>query len=222
MNLIKLQNRMDSKNSKLSDPNRLLLNLSEKINLKRFDKYIALSNLSICYKWKNIKKLCKNNKLKISAPTWNEEFELPDGSYSVSDMQDYFEYVLKKTWEKVDNPLIRIYVNKTENRTPFKINTGYYLQLLTPETMKLLGSNKSKITKDKKGENVHNLEITEVVLFHFNTVNNHYQQDSRVLYTSIPNKSFGQLLDISANFYKHLIQNFHIFKYGLLIKILNC
>ena len=90
-----------------------------------------------------------------------------------------------------------IYVNKIENRITFKIKTGYYLELLTPETMKLLGSTKSKITKDENGENVPHLEITEVVLVHCNIVNNDYQQDSRVLYTFVPNKSFGQLLDIS-------------------------
>ena len=83
-----------------------------------------------------------------------------------------------------------IYINKIENRIMFKIKTEYYLELLTPETMKLLGTTKSKITKNKNGENVHNLEITEVTLVH-------YQQDSRVLYTFVLNKSFGQLLGIS-------------------------
>ena len=78
---------MNSENSKTSDPLRLLLNLLDKINLKRSDKYVALSNLSIYYTWKNITKSCKNDKFKISALTWNEEFELPDGSYSVSDIQ---------------------------------------------------------------------------------------------------------------------------------------
>ena len=78
---------MNSENSKTSDPLRLLLNLPDKINLKRSDKYVALSNLSIYYTWKNITKSCKNDKFKISALTWNEEFELPDGSYSVSDIQ---------------------------------------------------------------------------------------------------------------------------------------
>ena len=86
---------MNSENSKTSDTHRLLLNLSDKINLKRSDKYVALSNLSIYYTWKNVKMSYKNTKLKISAPTWNEEFELPDGSYSVSDIQDYFKYILK-------------------------------------------------------------------------------------------------------------------------------
>ena len=81
---------MNSENSKTSDPYRLLFNLSDKINLKRSDKYVALSPLSIYYTWKNRKKSYENNKFKISAPTWNEEFELPDGSCSVSDIQDYF------------------------------------------------------------------------------------------------------------------------------------
>ena len=87
---------MNSENSKTSDPHRLLLSLSDKINLKRSDKYVVLSNLSIYYACKNIKKPYNNNKFKISAPTWNKEFELPDGSYSVSDIQDYFKYILKK------------------------------------------------------------------------------------------------------------------------------
>ena len=86
---------MNSKNSETCDPHRLLLNLSEKINLKRSNKYVGLSNLSIFYTWKNMKKSHKNNKFKISASTWNEEFELTDGSYSVSNIQDYFEYILK-------------------------------------------------------------------------------------------------------------------------------
>ena len=82
-----------------------------------------------------------------------------------------------------------MYVNKIENRVTFKIKSGYYLQLLTPETMKLLGSSKSKITKDKNGENVPHLEIVELVLIHCNLVNN-YQQNSRILYTFVPNKPY--------------------------------
>ena len=133
---------MTSKNSKTSDRHRLLLNLTGKIDLKRKDKNIALSNLSIYYTWKNIKKSYKNNKFKISAPTWNEEFELPDGSYSISDIQDYFEYILEKHGKKSGNPSIRIYTNEIENRIKFEIKKGYYFELLTPETMKLLGSTK--------------------------------------------------------------------------------
>ena len=151
---------------------------------------------SIYYTWKNVKSSYNNNKFRISAPTWSEEFELPDGSYSVSDIQDYFEYILKKHSESVDNPLIRIYVNKIEIRIAFKIKNGYYFELLTPETMKLLGSAENKINKDKNGENVPYLEIFELVLVHCNLVNNDYQQDLRILYTFVPNKTFGSLLEI--------------------------
>ena len=163
------------------------------------EKVIVLSNLSIYCTCKNIKRSYNNNKFKISTCTWNVEFELPDGSYSVSDNQDYFEYILEKHVEDTDEPWVQIYVNKIENRITFKIKDGYTLELLTPETMKLLGSIKNKITEDKNGENVPHLEITEVVLVHCNMVNNDYQQDSRVLYTFVPNKSFGSLLDISPS-----------------------
>ena len=105
--------------------------------------------------------------------------------------------IFKKNSESVDNPSIRLYVNKIQNRITFKINNGYYLELLTPETIKLLGSSESKITKDKSGENVPHLEIAELVLVHCNLVNNDYQQESRILYTFVPNKTFGSLLEIS-------------------------
>ena len=91
---------MNSENSGTSDPHRLLLNLTDKINLKRSDEYDALSNLNIYYMWKNVKKSYKNNEFKISAPTWNEKFGLLDGSYSVSDIRDYFKYIFKNTWRK--------------------------------------------------------------------------------------------------------------------------
>ena len=94
---------MNSENIKISDPHRILLNLSDKIDLRRKDKYVVLSNLSIYYTWKNIKRWYKNNNFKMSPPTWDEEFELPDGSYSVSDIQDYFEYILRKTWTVILN-----------------------------------------------------------------------------------------------------------------------
>ena len=108
-----------------------------------------------------------------------------------------FRVYHQKIRENDANPPIRIYVNKIENRITFRTKTGYYLEYLTPETMKLLGSTESKITKDKNGENMSHLQMTEVVLVHCNIVNNDYQQDSRVLYTYVPNKSFGQLLGIS-------------------------
>ena len=94
---------MNSENIKTSDPHRILLNLSDKIDLRRKDKYVVLSNLSIYYTWKNIKRWYKNNNFEMSPPTWDEEFELPDGSYSVSDIQDYFEYILRKTWTVILN-----------------------------------------------------------------------------------------------------------------------
>ena len=104
----------------------------------------------------------------------------------------------KKHGEDIDKPSVLIYVNKIENRVTFKIKSGYSLQLLTPEAMKLLGNIENKISKDKNGENVPHLEITEVVLVHCNIVNNDYQQDSRVLYTFVPNKPFSSLLEISS------------------------
>ena len=124
-----------------------------------------MSNLSICYTWKNIKKLYKNNEFKISALTWNEKFKLADGSHSVSDIQDYLKYIFKKHETVTDNPSIMIYVNKIKkkNRITLKIKTGYYLEILMPGTMKLLGSTKSKITKDKNGENMPYLEINKLV-----------------------------------------------------------
>ena len=140
---------MNSENSRTSEYNVLTLKLTDKLDLRRCQKTVALSNLSIYYTWKNIKSSYYNNKFKISAPTWSEEIELPDGSYSISDIQHYFEYILKKHSESVDNPSIRIYVNKIENTITFKIKNGYYLELLTLETMKLLGSAESKITKKK-------------------------------------------------------------------------
>ena len=123
-------------------------------------------------KTKTKKKSYINNKFKISALT-KDEFELPNGSCSLSDIQDYCENILRKK-ENIDNFSIKIYVNKVDNRVTFKIKTGYQVKLLTRETMKLLGSTKNKITNDKNGENVTHLEITELVLVHCNIVNNDY------------------------------------------------
>ena len=99
--------------------------------------------------------------------------------------------------KKIDNSSTRIYVNKLENRITFKMITGNYLELWTRETMKLLGSTKNKITKDRNGENVPHLKIKKVVLIHCNIANNDYHQDSRVLYTLVPSKTFRSLLEIS-------------------------
>ena len=94
---------VNSKQSKSSKPQVSILNLADKIDFRRGEKSIALSNLSIYYAWKNMKNTYNNNKFKISSPTWNDEFELPDGSYAISNIQDYFEFILKKYGEKIDN-----------------------------------------------------------------------------------------------------------------------
>ena len=127
----------------------------------------------------------------------DDKFQLPNESYSVSDIQDYFESILEKHGEDIDEASVQIYVNKIENKITFEVKEGYCFELLTPETMKLLESTKNKITKDKNCENVPHLEITEVVLIHCDIVNNDYQQDLRVLYTFVPNKPSGSLLEIS-------------------------
>ena len=123
---------MNSENSKTFKPHVLIHKLTDKLDLKRGEKSIALSNLNIHYTWKNMKSSCYNNKFKISAPTWNDKFELTHGSYSVSDIQDYFEHISKKYGENIDNSSRRIYANKIENRIPFKIKTGYCLEHLAP------------------------------------------------------------------------------------------
>ena len=117
---------MDSENSRTSEYHVLVLKLTDKLDLRRSQITVALSNLSIYYTWKNVKSSYNNNKFKISAPTWREQFKLPDGSYSVSDIQDYFEYILKKHSESADNPSIRIYVNKMENRIMLKLKMDIY------------------------------------------------------------------------------------------------
>ena len=132
---------MDSENIKTSESCRLLLNLANKINLKRSDKYCALSNLSINCSWKNIKK--SYNRSKISGPTWDEKFELPDGS-SVSDIQDCFEYIIKKYQIVSDNPLIRLDVNKKEDRLHLKLRQGI---ILNSSNNKITCKHKKKITK---------------------------------------------------------------------------
>ena len=179
---------MNLENSKTSKPHVLILKLTNQLDLRIGEKIIASSNLSIYYTWKNIKSSYNNNKFEISAPTWNDKFELSDESCSVSDIQDYFEYILKNHRENTDKPSVQIYVNKIENRVPFKIRNEYSLERLTSETMKSLGSTENKITKDENGENVPHLEITEVVLVYCCIVNNDYQEDSRVLYTFVSNK----------------------------------
>ena len=190
---------MNTKNSKANEPHRFRLSLADKLDLKNPNKNIVLGNLSSYYTLKNIKSAYNNNIFKISAPTWNDTFDLPDGSYSIANIQDYFEFIIKKHETLTENPPVQIYRNKIKNRIVFKIKTGYKLELLSPETMKLLGSIKKYVAKDKDGEDVPKLESVEVVLGHCNLVNNNYQQASKVLYTFVPNKQFEQLINISPH-----------------------
>ena len=188
---------MNSKKSKTSEPYRLKYNFIDNLDLRNPNKNMALANLSIYYIWKNIKSVYKNNKFKISAPTWSQKFDLPDGSYNIPEIQDYFEYIIKKQEKIGENAPILIYSNTITNKIVFKIKSGYKLELLSKETMKLLGSINDTIDADKNGENVPILENVEVVLVHCNLVNNSYQQHSRVLFTFVPTKQYGQLISIS-------------------------
>ena len=190
---------MNTKKSKTSKPHRFKLHLTDKLNIKNPNKNMALANMSIYYTRKNIKSEYSNNKFKISAPTWNDTFDLPDSCYSISDIQDYFEFIIKKHKTLTENPPVQIYPNKIKNRIVFKIKTGYKLELLTPETMKLLGSTKKDVDSDKNSENVPKLESVEVVLVHCNLVKNDYQHTSKVLFSFVPNKQFGQLINISPH-----------------------
>ena len=186
---------MNTKNSKTNEPNRFKYDLIDKLDLKSSNKNMAFSNLSIYYTWKNVKSTYNNNKFKISAPTWNETFDLPDGSYNISEIQNYIEYIIKKHEIIGETAPILIYANNINNRIVFKIKAGYKLELLSKETTKLLGSTKDIIDVDKNSENVPKLENVEVVLVHCNLVNNSYQQASRVLFTFVPTKQLNNMVN---------------------------
>ena len=157
---------MNSKNSKTNKPNRFKYDLIDKLDLKNPNKNMALGNLRFYHTWKNVKSTYNNNKFKISAPTWHETFDLPDGSYNISEIQNYIEYIIKKHEAIGETAPILIYANTVNNRIVFKIKTGYKLELLSKEIMKLLGSTKDIIDADKNSENVPKLENVEVVLVH--------------------------------------------------------
>ena len=190
---------MNTLNSKTNESNKFVYQFTDKLNLKNPNKNMALADLSIYFTWKNIKSEYNSNNFKISAPTWNDTFDLTDGSYSVSDLQDYFEYIIKKHETIADNPPAQIYVNKIKNGIVFRIKAGYKLELLTKETIQFLGSSKKDIDQNKNGEFVPRLETVEVVLVHCNLVNDSYQQASKVLITFVPNKQFGQLITITPH-----------------------
>ena len=177
---------MNIENSKTSEPHRFKLDLTGTLNLKNPKKNIALANLSICYTWKNIKSEYSNNEFKVSAPTLTE------------------------------NPPVQVYQNKIKNRTVFKIKGRYKLELLTPETMRLLGSTKKDVDKDKNGEIVPKLESVEVVLVHCNLVKNDYQHTSKVLFSFVPNKPYQQLINILPHSWT---QNILLLKFDLQIKL---
>ena len=182
---------MNSKNSKTSESYKFKYDLIDKLDLRNPNKNMALAKLSIYYTWKNVKSTYNNDKFKTSAPTWNETFDLPDGLYNISEIQDYIEYIIKKHKTIGENAPILIYANTINNR--------YKLELLSKETMELLGSTKHTIHAGKNSENVPKLENVEVVLVHCNLVNNAYQQHSRVLFTFVPTKQYGQLISISPH-----------------------
>ena len=194
---------MNTKNSKTTESNRFRLHFIDKLDL-RGNKTIALANFSIYYTRQKVKSEYKINEFKLSGPTWDQTFDLPGGSYTIADIQNYFLYNIKKHKSITSNeesPIL-IYLNKIKNRIVFKIKTGYKLELLTNETMKLLGD--GPITDhNKNGVNVPELEIVLSVLLHCNVVHNDYLQNSKSLYTFVPSNAFGQLLSIQP---KTLIQ----------------
>ena len=195
---------MNTENSKTNESNKFIYQFTDKLNLKTpNDKNIGLVTLSIYYTRKYIKSAYNNNKFKISAPTCNDEFHLANGSYSISDIQNYFELVIKKHETLAENPPIQFYRNKIKYKIAFKRKTEHKLELLFPETMKLLGSTKEDADKNKDGEDIPKLESVEVVLVHCSLVNNSYQQAAKVSFTFVPNKQFAQLITISP----HLFNN---------------
>ena len=166
-----------------------------KLSLKNPDKNMALANLSITTHGKI---------LNLNTTTTNLKYMLQLGMMNLIDLMDlirflifkaYFEYIIKKHETIANNPPVQIYVNKIKNRIAFKIKTGYKLELLTEETIQLLGSSKKDIDKNKDGETAPRLEAVEVVLVHCNLVNNKYQQAYKVLFTFVSNKNLvNQLL----------------------------
>ena len=188
---------MNTANSKTKHSNKFVYNFNDKLNLKNPNKNIALANLSIYYTWKNVKSDYNINKFKISAATWNDTLDVPDGSYSIAALQNSFEYIIKKHETIAEVSPVLIYVNEISNRIVFKIKSGYKLELLSKETMRLLGRSADTMDGDKNSELVPKLESVDLVLVHCNLVNNSYQQASKVLFTFVPNKKYGQLITVS-------------------------
>ena len=111
---------MNTQNNKTNEPKKFALNLSQRLDLRSSNKYVSRQNLPNHYTWKNIRKQYKNNKPKLITPTWNDEFELPDSSYSVSDIHDFIEFSTKKYKTLTTVPPIHVYINRINNRFMFK------------------------------------------------------------------------------------------------------
>ena len=140
---------INTENSKTNELHRFRLSLADKVNLKNPNKNMTLANLNIYYTWKNIKSAYSDNKFKTSAPTWNDTFDLTDGSYSITDIQNHVEFIIKKYETLVENLPVQVYPNKIKNRIVFKVKTGYKWELLSPEIRRLLGSTKKMLIEIK-------------------------------------------------------------------------
>ena len=206
---------MGTENSKTSDPNRFRLYFTDKIDL-RGNKTIALPDLSIHYTWHNVKEEYNNNKFRLSGPTWSKDVTAPDGSYEVYQIQNYFlDEVIKKHESDIksnEQSPILILPNKIINEVAFRIKTGYKLELLTNETMRLLG-NGPIIYTTKNGKNVPKLENVRNVLVFCNLVQNTYLQESKLLFSFFPNSSIGTLLSITPQVLKYCDTVDSIFDY---------
>ena len=207
---------MDTENSIKSEPRRFKLDLTDKRNLKNPNKNMALANLSIYYASKNIKSEYNSNKFKIGMILLIYLMVLT----LLLIFKNTLNLSLKnrKLWLKIHQfKFIQI---TSKKRTVFKIKTGYKLELLTPETVKLLGSTKKDDDKDKDGEIVTKLESVEVVLVHCNLVKNDYQHTSKVTFSFVSNKQFGHLINISPHSLTMMnTPNFLLLKFGLQIKL---
>ena len=206
---------MSTENSKTRDSNRFRLYFTDKIDLRE-NKKIALSDLSIHYTWYTINEQYNNNRFRLSGPTWSEDVTIPDGSYEISQIQNYFlDEVIKKHESNVnsneESPIL-IYANRILNRVSFRIKTSYKLELLTNETMRLLGEGPI-IDTTKNGEDVPKLEIVRNVLVFCNLVENVYLQDSKLLFSFVPNSRFGSLLSITPQVLKYCDTVDSIFDY---------
>ena len=190
---------INKENSKTIESHKFVLHLSQRLDSKNTNKHVALQNLSIYDTWKNLKQHYKNDKIKITAPTWNDEFELPAGSYLVSGIQDYISHIIKKHETLTANPLIHFYIHEINNRLVSKIIDIYKVESQTLETVKLLGSTEKTIDKRQNGENIPSLEVVEEVLAQCNLADNQYQQNYEVLYTFTPNKSYTYLVNVEPS-----------------------